>query len=47
MNSTAILTVRAVFTPLRVNHLMPESERHTPMLSALNAANEPAPPAAD
>jgi len=46
-DSRAILTVPVTFTAWLIKHLVPESERHTPMLSALNAANDPAPPAAD
>ena len=37
-DSRVILTVPVTFTAWLINHLVPESERHTPMLSALNAA---------
>jgi len=46
-DSRAILTVPFTFTAWFINHLVPESERHTPMLSTLNAANDPAPLAAN
>jgi len=41
-DSRAILTVPVTFTAWLIKHLVPESERHIPMLSALNAANDPA-----
>ena len=39
-DSRAILTVPVTFTAWLIKHLVPESERHTPMLSALNAAHD-------
>ena len=38
-----ILTVRATFTPWRVNHLSPESERRSLTISVLNVVIDPAP----